>query len=227
MVQSQGNGVNDTTININGGYIESWAKSAGAIFVAGAGTNTINNAGTIDDGSDTSLPGGPTPNATGVSIAGNQPATINTEDLTIGTVIENRRIVELPLNGRNFLHMVELTPNVSASFSGSGSSGPRHGGDRSPQQLSIGGGRSEWNYFTLDGINNTDVNFKLVHLPAVDRCAAGIQGADRRLLGGVRPATSQINVLTKSGTNVYHGTVFEFLRNDTIDAHPYTFASMP
>ena len=77
VVQSQGNGVNDTTININGGFIESWAKSAGAIYVAGAGTNTINNTGTIDDGCDTSLPGGPTPNATGVSITGNQPATIN------------------------------------------------------------------------------------------------------------------------------------------------------
>ena len=54
---------------------------------------------------------------------------LNTEDVTLGTVIENRRIVELPLNGRNFLKMVELTPNVSASFSGSGSSGPRQGGD--------------------------------------------------------------------------------------------------
>ena len=86
VVQSQGNGVNDTTININGGYIESWAKSAGAIFVAGAGTNTINNAGTIDDGSDTSLPGGPTPNATGVSIAGNQPATINNSGLINGSI---------------------------------------------------------------------------------------------------------------------------------------------
>ncbi|WP_191059495.1 autotransporter outer membrane beta-barrel domain-containing protein, partial [Geminicoccus harenae] len=77
VVQSQGNGVNDTTINVNGGFIESWAKSAGAIFIAGAGTNTVNNSGTIDDGSDSSLPGGPTANATGVSITGNQPATIN------------------------------------------------------------------------------------------------------------------------------------------------------
>jgi hypothetical protein len=59
------------------------------------------------------------------------------------TVIENRRIVELPLNGRNVLKMVELTPNVAASFSGSGSSGPRQSGDRSTQQLSIGGGRRE------------------------------------------------------------------------------------
>ena len=123
---------------------------------------------------------------------------ISTEDLTIGTVIENRRIVELPLNGRNFLKMVELTPNVSASFSGSGSSGPRQGGDRSTQQLSIGGGRREWNYFTLDGINNTDVNFNsYIFLPSIDalqefKVQTGVYSAEfGRELG-------QVSVTTKA-----------------------------
>ena len=149
---------------------------------------------------------------------------ISTEDLTIGTVIENRRIVELPLNGRNFLKMVELTPNVSASFSGSGSSGPRQGGDRSTQQLSIGGGRREWNYFTLDGINNTDVNFNsYIFLPSIDalqefKVQTGVYSAELgRELG-------QVSVTTKAGTNVFHGTVFEFVRNDAFDALPYAFA---
>ena len=149
---------------------------------------------------------------------------LNTEDLTIGTVIENRRIVELPLNGRNFLKMVELTPNVSASFSGSGSSGPRQGGDRSSQQLSIGGGRREWNYFTLDGINNTDVNFNsYIFLPSIDalqefKVQTGVYSAELgRELG-------QVSVTTKAGTNVYHGTVFEFVRNNEFDALPYAFA---
>jgi hypothetical protein len=149
---------------------------------------------------------------------------LNTEDLTIGTVIENRRIVELPLNGRNFLKMVELTPNVSASFSGSGSSGPRQGGDRSNQQLSIGGGRREWNYFTLDGINNTDVNFNsYIFLPSIDalqefKVQTGVYSAELgRELG-------QVSVTTKAGTNVYHGAVFEFVRNNEFDALPYAFA---
>ena len=149
---------------------------------------------------------------------------LNTEDLTIGTVIENRRIVELPLNGRNFLKMVELTPNVSASFSGSGSSGPRQGGDRSTQQLSIGGGRREWNYFTLDGINNTDVNFNsYIFLPSIDalqefKVQTGVYSAELgRELG-------QVSVTTKAGTNAYHGTVFEFVRNNKFDALPYAFA---
>src|SRR5882672_11414092 len=53
---------------------------------------------------------------------------LNTVDAVLGTVIENQRIVELPLNGRNFLRMVELTPNVSASFADSGTSSTRQGG---------------------------------------------------------------------------------------------------
>ncbi|HMF98943.1 MAG TPA: carboxypeptidase regulatory-like domain-containing protein [Vicinamibacterales bacterium] len=149
---------------------------------------------------------------------------LNTEDVVIGTVIENRRIVELPLNGRNFLKMVELTPNVSASFVGSGSSGPRQGGDRSSQQLSIGGGRREWNYFTLDGINNTDVNFNsYIFLPSIDalqefKVQTGIYSAEfGRELG-------QVSVTTKAGTNAYHGTLFEFIRDSKWDALPYAFA---
>src|ERR1700730_15248938 len=149
---------------------------------------------------------------------------LNTEDTVIGTVIENRRIVELPLNGRNFLKMVELTPNVSASFSGSGSSGPRQGGDRSTQQLSISGGRREWNYFTLDGVNNTDVNFNsYIFLPSIDalqefKVQTGVYSAELgRELG-------QVSVTTKSGSNTYHGTVFEFLRDNKFDALPYGFA---
>ena len=151
---------------------------------------------------------------------------MNTEDTVIGTVIDNKRILELPLNGRNFLKMVELTPNVSASFTtGSvGSSGPRQGGDRSTQQISISGGRREWNYFTLDGVNNTDVNFNsYIFLPSIDalqefKVQTGVYSAELgRELG-------QVSVTTKSGTNTYHGSVFEFLRDNKFDALPYAFA---
>ena len=153
---------------------------------------------------------------------------LNTEDVTLGTVIDNRRILELPLNGRNFLKMVELTPNVSASFAGTsvGSSGPRQGGDRSGQQISISGGRREWNYFTLDGITNTDVNFNsYIFLPSIDalqefKVQTGIYSAE---LGR---ALGQVSVTTKAGTNNYHGAVFEFLRNDSFDARPYGFAGV-
>ena len=159
-----------------------------------------------------------------VEITGSAPM-INTEDTAIGTVIDNRRIVDLPLNGRNFLQLVSLTPNVSASFANSGQSGARQGGDRSEQQLSIAGGRREWNYFTLDGMNNTDVNFNsYILLPSIDalqefKIQSGIYSAEfGRGIG-------QVNVATKSGTNAYHGAVWEFIRNNKLDALPYAFGS--
>ena len=159
-----------------------------------------------------------------VEIVGSAPM-INTEDTAIGTVIDNRRIVDLPLNGRNFLQLVSLTPNVSASFANSGQSGARQGGDRSEQQLSIAGGRREWNYYTLDGMNNTDVNFNsYILLPSIDalqefKIQSGIYSAEfGRGIG-------QVNVVTKSGTNAYHGTVWEFIRNNKLDALPYAFGT--
>ena len=159
-----------------------------------------------------------------VEIVGSAPM-INTEDTAIGTVIDNRRIVDLPLNGRNFLQLVSLTPNVSASFANSGQSGARQGGDRSEQQLSIAGGRREWNYYTLDGMNNTDVNFNsYILLPSIDalqefKIQSGIYSAEfGRGIG-------QVNVVTKSGTNDYHGTAWEFVRNNKLDALPYAFGT--
>jgi hypothetical protein len=150
---------------------------------------------------------------------------ITTENATVGTVIENRRIVELPLNGRNFLSLVALSPNVSAEFAGAGQAGDRQGGSRANQQLSISGQRREFNYYTLDGTDNTDVNFNTyILLPSVDaleefKVQTGIYSAE------FGRAASQVNVVTKSGTNQFHGTVFEFHRNDALDSKPFSFSA--
>ena len=150
---------------------------------------------------------------------------ITTENATVGTVIENRRIVELPLNGRNYLQLVALSPNVSAEFAGAGQAGDRQGGSRAQQQLSISGQRREFNYYTLDGVDNTDVNFNTyILLPSVDaleefKVQTGIYSAE------FGRGASQVNVVTKSGTNQFHGTVFEFHRNDALDSRPYAFTA--
>ena len=150
---------------------------------------------------------------------------LNTEDTAVGTVIENQRIVDLPLNGRNFLQMVALSSNVSTGFGNGGQSSSRLGGDRATQQISISGNRREWNNFTLDGMNNTEVDFNTyLILPSIDalqefRVQTGIYSAEfGREVG-------QVNVSTKSGTNDYHGTVFEFLRNNALDARPFGFTT--
>jgi hypothetical protein len=150
---------------------------------------------------------------------------LTTESATVGTVIENRRIVELPLNGRNYLSLIALSPNVSAQFAGPGQAGDRQGGSRANQQISISGQRREFNYYTLDGVDNTDVNFNTyIFLPSVDaleefKVQTGIYSAE------FGRAAGQVNVVTKSGSNAFHGTAFEFHRNDKFDARPYAFTA--
>ena len=149
-----------------------------------------------------------------------------TENATVGTVIENKRIVELPLNGRNYLQLVSLSPNVSTGFSTQGQAGARQGGIRAAQTISVAGQRTNFNHYTLDGVENTDPNFNtFVVMPSVDALQ------EFKVQTGVYPAefgrqTTQINVLTKSGGNQYHGTAFEFLRNDKLDATSYAFTAL-
>src|SRR5436309_3488253 len=158
-----------------------------------------------------------------VEVAGTA-ALIATEDATVGTVIENKRIVEMPLNGRNFLQLVSLSPNVSYGFDSSQIANERQGGTRAQQNISVAGQRSAFNHFTLDGVENTDVNFNTyVVLPSIDALQ------EFKVQTGIFPAefgraTTQINVSTKAGTNQFHGTLFEFLRNDKLDARQYAFA---
>jgi hypothetical protein len=150
-------------------------------------------------------------------------ALINAENATVGTVIENKRIVDLPLNGRNFLQLVSTAPNVSFGFNGAGQAGARQGGTRANQNISVAGQRSQFNRFTIDGVENTDVNFNTpVVLPSIDALQ------EFKVQTGIYPAefgraTTQINVSTKSGTREYHGVLFEFLRNNALDAQIYDF----
>jgi hypothetical protein len=150
---------------------------------------------------------------------------LSTENATVGTVIENKRIVELPLNGRNYLQLVSLSPNVSYGFGSAGQAGSRQGGERSSQNISVAGQRSYFNNFTLDGVNNTDPNFNTyVIQPSIDALQ------EFKVQTGIYPAefgrqATQINVSTKPGTNQYHGTLYEFLRNDKLDAKNYAFTT--
>ncbi|MCX6594649.1 MAG: TonB-dependent receptor [Acidobacteria bacterium] len=152
-----------------------------------------------------------------------QASALTTENSTLGTVVENKRIVELPLNGRNYLQLVSLSPNTSTGFPSAGQARSRQGGFRSENSIAVGGQRSSFNHYSLDGVENTDPNFNtFVIQPSIDALQ------EFKVQTGVYPAefgraTAQINVLTKSGGNQFHGTAFEFLRNDKLDAKNYAF----
>jgi hypothetical protein len=148
---------------------------------------------------------------------------LTTENATVGTVIEQRRITDLPLNGRNFLSLVALSPNVTYGFNQAAQASGRQGGTRSNITMSLAGARSTWSNYTLDGITNTDINFNLyIVLPSVEALQ------EFKVQTGIYPAefgraAGQVNVSTRGGSNDYHGSAFEFLRNDRLDARPYFF----
>src|SRR5581483_1848456 len=94
---------------------------------------------------------------------------LNAENATVGTVIENKIVTELPLNGRQYLNLVALSPNVNVLAPAAGQAGARQGGERAQQAISAGGQRIFFDYYTLDGVNNMDVNFNTyVALPSID-----------------------------------------------------------
>ena len=150
-------------------------------------------------------------------------ALLQADNPTLGSVIETAEINELPVNGRNYLALVALASNVNTLSSGSGQAGSRLGGDRAAQSIAVGGQRIMFDYYTLDGVVNTDPDFNTyIAQPSMD----GIQ--EMKVQTGVYSAeygheASQINVVSKSGTNSYHGSMYEFIRNNYVDALPYWF----
>lgn len=152
-------------------------------------------------------------------------AALATDSATVGTVIENKKIVELPLNGRNALALSALSPNVSFGFPAAGQADARQGGIRASRSISIAGQRGQFNHFTLDGIENTDPNFNTYIVePSVDALQ------EFKIQSGIYPAefgrgASQVNMSTKGGGNEYHGALFHFLRNEKLDAKNYAFTA--
>jgi hypothetical protein len=137
---------------------------------------------------------------------------IASDSATVGTVIDNRKVVELPLNGRQFLQLNLLVPGaVPGTF---GSQLSTQGG-----AISVNGMREAGNNFLLDGVDNNDLAINLFSVsPSVDSIQEfKLQSSTYSAEYG-KQAGAQINVTTKSGTNSIHGTLFEFIRNDNLDA---------
>ncbi len=152
-----------------------------------------------------------------IEITGGAPV-LQSENASIGTVIENRSIVELPLNGRNYLQLTSLIPGATTNGPASAQGQQRMGGQRNRFALNVSGQRIHFNHYSLDGIENTDLNFNsYMLLPSVDairefKVESGLFDAE------YGRAIAQVNVSTKSGTNQFHGTLFHFLRNSALDA---------
>jgi hypothetical protein len=160
-----------------------------------------------------------------VEVQGEAPL-VDTSNTSIGKVVDQKRVAELPLNGRSALALTLLTPSVKSN------AGPTSSGfaDRGIQlsSISINGGPNAMNGQLLDGGNNIQSYIGEVAInPGVDSVeefkvqSGGMSAEYGFTAGGV------INMVTRSGTNKLHGSVYEFLRNDALDARNTFAATKP
>src|SRR5207248_1964067 len=176
---------------------------------ATAQTNTGQISGVVRDSQGGVLPG----------------ATVSAEHVATGThverirdVIENRVVTQLPLNGRNFLALAQLSDGVVMPPGGTRGEALQQAGPLP----NVGGQRSGHNIYLLDGVKVTDELFNnLVINPSVDSIQEfKIQKSQYPAEFGGK-ASALINVATRTGTNALHANVFDFGRHDRFDARNY------
>jgi hypothetical protein len=141
---------------------------------------------------------------------------LNSETSSVGQVVDNKTVVTLPLNGRNYSQLAVLAPGATPNP-----------GSRTADGFSLNGNRLFQNSFQVDGADNNnyifgvDTNSTQALRPSVDAIqefkieTANYSAEYGRAAGGV------ISVAIKSGTNQFHGSAFEFLRNDAFDASDF------
>ncbi len=152
---------------------------------------------------------------------------VETQSTQNGVVIEGTKITSVPLNGRSYIDLLKLQPGVSPyshsqDSTTSGIGATQVSGDLDNGQQSVNGGRSGSNAFMVNGANAEEgVHNGAAMIPNLDSIAQfriitnNFDAEYGNYSGG------QVNVVTKSGTNQYHGTVFDFLRNTDLDARNY------
>lgn len=166
-----------------------------------------------------------------VTVQGGEPL-VNSESGSVGTVVSHQFIENLPLNGRNFNGLLQLTPGVVIA---------RGSGGSAPGQFSVNGQRTDANNFSIDGAS---VNFGINSTSAIGQTGTGSSQAFNAF-GGTsslvsvdavqefriqtssfspeygRSPGAQVVISTRSGTNQFHGAMFDYVRNDAFDANDW------
>ena len=147
---------------------------------------------------------------------------VKADSSELGDTVTEHQIKDLPLNGRDFVHLTRIIPGVVRGIPGANIDGAGSLAWRASASFSANGQRTRDNNFMLDGVDNNETWLNsVVVFPSVDaleefKVQTSTYSAEfGRSSGGV------VNIAIKSGSNSFHGSGFEFLRNDALDANDY------
>lgn len=144
------------------------------------------------------------------------PSQLPSESAELGGIVGRERMEQLPLNRRDFLQLALLVPGVLPPVEGSELSG------RGSFAMHANGGREEFNNFLLDGVDNNDPIINKYNLqPPVDAIQEFKIATNSYSAEYGRSAAGQVNVVTRSGSNQWHGFGYEYFRNRVLDARNY------
>src|SRR5581483_1647696 len=145
-------------------------------------------------------------------------ALTQTETTKLGEIIDNRKVEDLPLNGRDFAQLARLNPGVATSGGGGG----QQGGEGGVSGFSSNGQRSTSNNFLVDGVDNNDYfGGQAAQIPSIDSIQEFEVQTNTFSAEYGRNTGSVVNLVTKSGSNRLHGSAYEFFRNDVLDARNF------
>jgi hypothetical protein len=155
---------------------------------------------------------------------------VDTASSTLGEVVGARQIEDLPLNGRNFLQLGDLQAGVTPPVPGINSlgSGTNYTAGGTSVSFSVNGLRTNSNNYLLDGVNNVEpFSGTAMIVPSVDaiqefKILTNMYSAEFGRGGG-----SIVTILTRTGSNGFHGSAYDFLRNDYFDARNFFAPSVP
>ena len=155
-----------------------------------------------------------------------QPSSLQTDSSTLSTTIGTKQTQDLPLNGRNFVQLVQLIPGANEGPSASLTNGSEPDDRRQSASISVNGQSEVLNNEMIDGADNNErlIGTTAVR-PSIDSIAEINVQTNAYTAEVGRTGGGIINVITKSGTNQFHGDVFEYFRNNIFDANTFNFGN--
>lgn len=157
-----------------------------------------------------------------VEVSAESAGALQTDSATVGGLVTSKAVQDLPLSGRNFMMLVQLVPGGNEGSENSLAGGTRPDDRRQTSAVSVNGMGDSVNNYLVDGLDNNERLVGTIGVkPSIDALAEVKVQTNLYSAEVGRTAGAVINMLTKSGTNEFHGTAFEFLRNDVFSAKDF------